>query len=174
MKTRTPSEDHLKVIEKISKRSPELVEENEHFSIYQIREYPNELTTLFTDGLSPHIYTMWRGKESGVELTLTTEKAEAKERAKDLLNALDDSLKAIREKERRPAIEYNGIYAPGYPPHLFFCEELSLTPKMSGQKKVCDRYVRWLAAIPVSDAELRIYDRSPIELISTIKNGRNP
>lgn len=138
-----------------------------------IAEYPKpELTTLVTIGASRHSPFMYRGLEEGFELTLTLSKPDTDIAAK-LAGVVLENLRLVNSGERRPIIEYNGIYAPGYAPHWLFTEQLTNTPKLSGRKRCGDRWVSFLAAIPLSDAELREYDKSVPNLIATLKrDGR--
>lgn len=93
-----------------------------------------------------------------MELTLTT--ADDEGPFVDLLDSLVSAAVDPRFADRRRIVEYNGVWAPGYPPHLIFTTQLSATPQLMVQKKVGDRYVEWLSAIPIDDAELRRYDRN--------------
>jgi len=162
-------QSYLDKVKKITKREPVLVIESGSVSVFELVDYPSGCTTLITYGISEFLYTMWRGCKSGFELTLTVTDSKTMKWSKDLINTGNESIEVSQNGTRRPQIEYNGVFAPGYAPHLFFCEELTQSPKLSGQQKVGDKYIRWLASIPISDAELRIYDRSPLDLISELK-----
>jgi hypothetical protein len=133
--------------------------------------YPEaRLVTFVTVGLSRAAFSLYRGCECGFEVTLTTE-ADKGELFDTLVTAVLEHLrlKSQRTPERRPFIEHNGVYAPGYPPHLLFTTRLSCTPKLAiERKKLGDAYVTFLAAIPLSEAELRRYDRSLPGLIDEL------
>lgn len=127
---------------------------------------PHQSTSV-TLGASRLGVSMWRGREVGFELTLTLNRAD-----EDLVGFLGataaENLRVAASRERRPPIEHNGSYAPGYPPHLLFSESLSLTPELRGRTRLGDGYVHFLAAVPIDDGELRRYDRSPPELIAEL------
>jgi hypothetical protein len=136
-------------------------------------DYPHpKLTTVITLGASEQSFSLYRGRPLGFELTMTLAK-EDPDMVDSLATAVVENLRLQAGGERRPFIEYNGIYAPGYPPHLLFTEQITATPELSGQKRVGDRYVSFLAAIPLDDQELREYDRNVPGLIEKIgSSGR--
>lgn len=135
-------------------------------------DYPSAgLTTYVTVGASRLPITMYRGLEVGFELTQTLAQPDP-DTADYLAKAVLENLRIADSDQRRPFIEYNGIYAPGYPPHLFFTEQLTCTPKLSGRKRCGDRWVSFLSAIPLGDDELREYDRNVPTLIAKLKKGR--
>ena len=142
-----------------------------HVHVAKLIDYPSTgLTTFVTAGASLLPVTMYRGLEVGFELTLTLAKP-GPDTADDLAKAVLENLRVVDAGQRRPFIEYNGIYAPGYPPHLLFTEQVTCTPKLSGRKRCGDRWVSFLAAIPLGDGELREYDRSVPTLIATLSKG---
>jgi hypothetical protein len=114
--------------------------------------------------------SIYRGRHVGFELTLTLAKEDPAV-IQMLSTAALENLRLAKAGERRPFIEYNGIYAPGYPPHLMFTDQLTCTPALSGQKRFGDRYVQFLAAIALDDRELREYDRSVPALIEQIRSA---
>lgn len=127
------------------------------------------MTTLVTSGLSDVDYSMWRGLPLGFELLLTT--------MGDVSHAAADLYAVAREHGqrkttgRRAIIEANGVWAPGYPPHMFFTDQVSATPELiHEEKKLGDRYVTFTSAIQIDDRELRLYDRNPLELIATLND----
>ncbi|MFT3685018.1 MAG: suppressor of fused domain protein [Phycisphaerales bacterium] len=82
--------------------------------IAQFDGYPSaKLVTFVTVGLSQEPVTMHRGLDAGFELTLTLAQP-ASDSAKLLAQAALENLKIVDADERRPFIEYNGVYAPGY------------------------------------------------------------
>lgn len=160
--------DIMNALTRVTQRSAQLVLDSP-IGIIAVNHYPHEgQATLVTAGLSEHLYTMWRGKNSGFELTLTLQKVEYGDWVSELCNIGLESIGLRTSKQRRPHVEYNGIYAPGYPPHFFFCQQLSQTPELVGRQKVGAQYAEWLPAIPISDTELRIYDRDVRELIRVL------
>jgi hypothetical protein len=144
-----------------------------HVQVARLDDYPSTgLTTFVTVGASLLPFSMYRGLEVGFELTLTLAKPDP-DTADDLAKATLENLRVADSGKRRPFIEYNGIYAPGYPPHLLFTEQVTCTPKLSGRKRCGDRWVSFLAAVPLGDDELREYDRSVPTLIARLKaDGR--
>ena len=136
-------------------------------------DYPSAgLTTFVTVGASVLPVSMYRGLEVGFEITLTLAQPDP-DTANGLAQAVLENLRVADSGERRPFIEYNGIYAPGYPPHLLFTEDVTCMPKLSGRKRCGERWVSFLAAIALGDVELRAYDRSVPTLIASLKkDGR--
>ena len=160
--------DIMEALQRATRRSAEVVLEKP-LVVMAVNGYPHEgETTLVTAGLSEHVYTMWRGKTSGFELALTIRGAEQNEWARELSGIAVESIRLRKTRERRPPVEYNGVYAPGYAPHSFFCQDLSQTPDLVGRQKAGSQYVEWLPAIPITDAELRIYDRNVRELVDVL------
>jgi hypothetical protein len=136
-------------------------------------DYPSAgLTTFVTVGASRVPVTTYRGLQVGFELTLTLATPDP-DTADDLAKAVLENLRVADSDQRRPFIEYNGIFAPGYPPHLLFTEQLTCTPQLSGRKRCGDRWVSFLSAIPLGDDELREYDQSVPTLIARLgKDGQ--
>jgi hypothetical protein len=160
--------DVIRELKRVSRANPQVILEKP-LAIVAVADYPGEgLTTLTTIGLSLVPHTMWRGKSCGFELTLTVPNAAANDGARDIANAAEESIRLHRSKERRPPVGYNGVWAPGFPPHYFFCEQLTQTPALAGRQRLGDGYVDWLPAIPISDAELRLHDRDVRVLMSTL------
>jgi hypothetical protein len=140
--------------------------------VAEARDYPREgMTTLVTLGNARELVTMWRGLDVGYELTLTTTTPDAMF-TDTLANAVLANLVTAAKGERRRPIEYDGVYAPGYPPHLYFTDEATCTPKLSGRKRVGSAWVHFLAAIPIDDAELRDYDRSVPKFRAKLKKNK--
>lgn len=168
-----PSVHVIAVIQKTSGASPDLVATRyAGIRLARLVGYPSpDLVTLVTVGLSNDVHTFHRGRQVGFELTLTAPPAIARDLADRLSAAAHESIRLRKSGERRPPVEYNGLYAPGYPPHLLFCSELSLTPDLEGRQRAGERYVEFLPAIPISDAELRRYDRSVRALIDELRAG---
>lgn len=175
--TKSAGNDHDAIIQlaaRASKAIPEILPTTvQGLRLLKVVGYPERaLVTLVTVGYSDFGFTMYRGRDVGFELTLTTTNAEVTELGALLAASIDVSIKAKQSRERRPPIEYNGLYSPGYPPHLFFCQELGLTPALSGRKAAGARYVEFMAAIPISDAEMRVYDRNVSELIAQLQDSK--
>lgn len=132
-------------------------------------DYPDAgMTTFVTIGCAKAPVTLWRGRDVGFELVLTTS-VSVPELAKTLASAAREHLACRRSGRRRSPVEFNGVYAPGYPPHLFFGDELSQAPALSGRRRIGKGTTKFLAAIAITDAELREYDRSVPELIARIQ-----
>jgi hypothetical protein len=167
-------EELLHFLAKVSASTPQLVSREpwgRRIRIAKCAAYPSPgLITFVTLGASDLPVSLYRGRAVGFELTLTLAK-EDPDIVDTLATAVLENLRLGATRERRPFIEYNGIYAPGYPPHLLFTSHITGTPALCGQKRVSDRYVCFLAAIPVDDRELREYDRSPPALIERIRNS---
>ena len=115
------------------------------------------LTTLVTVGFSVLPFSIWRTLPLGMELALTTSDDQGP--FVELLGSLVSAAVDPRAADRRRIVEHNGVWAPGYAPHLVFTDRVSATPQLMVQRKVGGRYVQWLSAIPIDDAELRRYDR---------------
>lgn len=174
--TKSASDDHdaiVKLVAKTAKATPEILfTKVQGLRLLKVPKYPeDDLVTLITVGYSDFGFSMYRGRDVGFELTLTTTSELATELGALLAASIDVSIKAKQSRERRPPIEYNGLYSPGYPPHLFFCQDLSLTPALSGQKTAGSKYVEFMAAIPISDAEMRAYDRNVTDLITQLRQS---
>jgi hypothetical protein len=125
-------------------------------------DYPAPgLRTHVTFGASQVGWSMWRGLSLSRELTMTLDATSDTRELVELLEAavLEDH-RIVATKERRSFLEYNGVWAPGYPPHLFFSTSFTATPDLMVQKKLGDRYVQFLSAVPIDDRELRAYERS--------------
>lgn len=140
--------------------------------VARFRDYPIEgQTTFVTLGASRLGVTMYRGLEEGFEITMTLQDV-PRSSEKEFADAVLENWRISDSNERMPFIRVNGIYAPGYPPHLLFTDQVTCTPKLSGTKKFSDRRVAFLAAIPLDDVELREYDRSVPKLISKLKRDK--
>ena len=85
--------------------------------------------------------------------------------SQELVNLITFHRKVRAEGMRRSPMEYNGAMAPGYAPHYYFCTQLTLTPDLSDQKSGGGFYVIWVPAIPITDGELRMFDRLPRSLM---------
>ncbi len=119
-----------------------------------------EMTTWVTIGMARHERSSWRGLPLGYELVLTLadRDRDAVEMVKEA--ALEDRRRGLRRVDRRPVVEHNGAWAPGHPPHLVFIDS-PLLRELMRKHKLGDRYVRFLGAVAVGDAEMRRYDRDP-------------
>lgn len=127
------------------------------------------LTTYVSMGASELAVSMYRGLDVGFELTLTVA-GEQSELVDALAGALLENWRLADTGERRRFIEANGIFAPGYPPHFLFTEDLTATPKLLGRKRVGERYASHMAAIPLDDAEARAYDRGIRAFIEQLRS----
>lgn len=162
------------VLATAARRAPESMPfgpPDDGLALLRLDDWPPGRTTWVTTGLSRRAYTTFRGLDVGWELVLTlldTTDADLVEQCLQTLRStvLEDDRRA-RERDRRPAVEANGISAPGYPPHLVLTDVV-LPPTLRGRKKVGERYVSFLAAVPVGDAELRAYDRSPAAFVGAL------
>ncbi|TGN00044.1 suppressor of fused domain protein [Leptospira dzoumogneensis] len=160
--------DYLKFLKKMTGIEAKL-ENDPPYAVISIHDFPSKsLVTLVTFGIHPYIYTMWRGKKSGFELTITIPEKNKEDFVKLIRDIVVSNIDIASHESRRPSVEYNGVYAPGYPPHFFFCEQLSQSPKLAGQLKVSNSYIRFLPAIPINDRELRLFDKSPTLLIEEL------
>ena len=130
------------------------------YGLARLEDYPRGgLTTVMTFGAARQPFSMWRGLPLGMDLVLTlagdiTEVAEMLKAA-----VLEGHRRSLSKDDRRRLVEANGVWAPGYPPHLLFTDVVSATPDLMVQKKFGERYVSFLSAIPIDDLELREYDR---------------
>lgn len=163
------------LLEALTGASPPLARQGRAKSAIEIATcagYPRAgLTTLVTIGNARAPFSMYRGVDVGFELTLSVPDAEVPDLLPSLAAAVRENLQR-HARERRPFIESNGMYAPGYPPHFFFAASLSATPALAGRKRIGASYVHFLAAIPIDDAELRIYDRDVGALIRQLRKTR--
>jgi len=133
--------------------------------------YPNtDARTHVTVGLARHPFSLHRRRPVGYELAASVP-ADAPSFAPVLAGAVLENLRLVRSRERRPFIEANGVYAPGYPPHLLFTTEVTATPAFAGRHLFSDRYVYFLSTVPLDDAELRLYDRDVRALLTQLNAG---
>ncbi len=143
----------------------------ERYSLSSYADYPaSGLTTIVTIGVARHPFSMWRGRPLGFELVLTLA-GDISEAAEVLKSAVLENHRRVVNQERRRVIEVNGVWAPGYAPHLLFTTAASATPNLMVTKKVGDRYVEFLSAVPIDDRELREYDRDIPRLIAGLAEG---
>ena len=143
----------------------------EQVKVANFAGYPSkDVTTFVTAGASRWPVSMWRGLQVGFELTLTLAEPDP-HTAEALATAVIENLKLADSRQRRPFIEANGIYAPGYAPHLMFTSEVSFIPKLTGRKRCGDGYVQFLSAVPLGDSELREYDRGVRVFLDKLKAG---
>lgn len=135
--------------------------------------YPEaRLTTTVSAGLAAFGGSMWRGAMLGYELLICVETGSVD--AVKLLSAVvhEEGTRAS-SRERRRVVEANGIYAPGYPPHVLFADIVALTPELLVRRKLASQYVQFLHAVPIDDVELRQYDRNiPAFVHDLAKSGR--
>jgi len=163
----------MEALQRATKRIAHVVLEKP-VAVMAVEDYPRDgQTTFVTAGLSEHEHTMWRGMPCGFELTLTIAGDEQRQWARVLSGIAAEHVRLLGTGERRPPVECNGVFAPGYPPHFLFCEELSQTPDLVGRQKAGSHYVDWLPTIPISDAELRVYDRSVTALLKALSRKKN-
>lgn len=125
--------------------------------------------TWVTCGASATRTSMWRGLPVGNELVLTleSESAGAVDLVADMCNVTLEDRKLAVTGERRLSVRANGVWAPGFPPHLVFVKPL--VSLFEGRKKFGDRYVSFYSTVPIDEAELRAYDRDPAAFISSLK-----
>lgn len=124
-------------------------------------DYPAPgMLTHVTFGTSQVPWSMWRGLSLSRELTMTLD---AKSASRELVAMLEAAVledhRLVATKERRRFLEVHGVWAPGYPPHLLFSTSLTATPELMVRKKLGNRYVQFLTAVPIDDRELRAYER---------------
>jgi hypothetical protein len=160
-------------LSRLAGRPVELTEfrpKSHHAAIGRLEGYPNlGMTTLVTFGASPRMRSMWRGLPLHYELVLIFEDGNSLEleMAESLRAVVHEEQRRAREKDRRPVIEPNGVWAPGYAPHLIFSSSF-VHPDLKTRKKFGSRYVSFLAAAPIDDRELRMYDRSPADFVAAL------
>ena len=166
--------EQVRLVEKLIGRVPELRPFGPKSAGYALGfydDYPDAgLRTTVTFGLAQQGGSMWRGLTLGTELAMTIEGDSAA--ADEMIQAavLEDRQR-LTTKERRRIIEANGVFAPGYPPHLLFTNQASAAPELLLRtKKAGDRYFNLMAAIPIDDIELRRYDRSVPDLIADLQD----
>ena len=134
----------------------------------ELAGYPHSgATTWVTVGMARHQRSTWRGLPLGFELVLTLADRDADVVGMLEEAALEDRRRGLGQVDRRPMVEQNGAWAPGHPPHLVFMDP-SAVPDLTGKHKLGDRYVRFLAAVPVGDGEMRLYDRDPAALVRSL------
>ena len=161
-------------LSRLAGRPVELTEfrpKSHHAAIGRLEGYPAVgRTTLVTFGASPQMRSMWRRLPLHYELVLIVEDDDSLERemVESLRAVVREEQRRAREKDRRPVIEPNGVWAPGHAPHLIFSSRF-VDPGFEARKKFGSRYVSFLAAAPIDDRELRMYDRSPSHFIATLK-----
>ncbi len=169
---RTALEDFLR---KATGRDAELREfgpASSGYAIGRIDDYPaSGLTTAVTSGVARQAVSMWRGLPLGHELVLTMDGDPADVLAMVEAAVLENHGRRSRAVDRRPFVAANGVWAPGYAPHLVFTDEASATPELMVQKRLGDRYVAFLSVVPIDDRELREYDRNPAAFIAQLAAG---
>ena len=161
----------IKFVEKATGRKVERVSHGREPGLLKITDFPEQGQIFFTSlGLSDCGNSLWRGKPMGLELSMTVTSALAKDLSRDFDRLIHEHIlfSSGRGAARRPPVGYRYVFAPGYEPHFFFCSELNPVPALGKRKKVGDRYVEFLPAIPISDVELREYDRSVPELVEAL------
>ncbi len=85
----------------------------------ELRDYPKPtVSTWVTIGLAEQERSLWRGLPLGHELVLTL--AESDDDVVDMVKSV--VVEDRRDRGRRAFIEHNGVWAPGYPPHLVFLD----------------------------------------------------
>ncbi len=141
------------------------------YSLGSYADYPaSGLTTIVTFGVGRQPVSIWRGLPLGFELVLTLT-GDISEGAEVLKSAVLENHRRLADQERRRVIEVNGVWAPGYAPHLLFTTAASATPNLMVTKKFGDRYVDFLSAVPIDDRELREYDRDIPRFIAGLAEG---
>jgi hypothetical protein len=163
----------LRYLAKVTSSQPQILERESwggRVRLAKCEDYPRSgLTTFMTLGASELCVSLYRGRTVGFELTMTLAK-EDPGIVDTLATTVVENLRLATSKERRPFIEYNGIYAMGYPPHFLFTEQITITPSFSGRNRVGQNYISFLAAIPLDDREVREYDRSVPALIEKLRS----
>ena len=142
------------------------------YGLGHLVDYPAAgLTTVVTFGAARQPSSMWRGLPLGAEAVLTL--AGDVTEVADMLRAavLEGHRRTLDKADRRPVMEANGVWAPGYPPHLLFTSAVSATPELMVKKKLGDQYVSFLSAVPIDDRELRQYDRDVNGLLGSLAAG---
>lgn len=139
-------------------------------ALLQIQHFPSETTTtVVTCGASPRACSMWRRLPVHYELVLVVD--DTMNLAGELVESLGDLVREehrrVNDRDRRSVIEANGVSAPGYPPHLLLSSQ-HVSPIFEKRAKLEDRYLSFFSAVPIDDPELRAYDRSPVELVSSL------
>jgi hypothetical protein len=159
--------EFTKLIEKKTKIKP-IVKIRKKYAVLELVNYPIRFTNTFLSyGLSDEPFTMWRGLPCGFEVILVVDNSLETE---DYFRDISSIIRANQKKtNRRKVVENNGIYAPGYAPHYFFCEAFFQTPKLKGKFKLGDGFFEFISAIPINDLELRMYDKNPLELIQKLR-----
>lgn len=134
----------------------------------ELADYPHAgARTWVTVGMARHQRSSWRGAPLGYELVLTLAAPDAEVVGMLEQAALEARRRGLGQVDRRSMIEQNGAWGPGYPPHLVFTDP-SVVPELMGKHKLGDRYVRFLAAVPVDDREMRLYDQDPAGFIRSL------
>lgn len=138
-----------------------------------LQGYPSQpLTTYVTLGAASLPVSLYRRLKVGHELTLTVGSHDI-DWPEVLGKTVLENLRAAERGERRPFIEANGVYAPGYPPHLLFTDQIRPVPLLSGRQRLGDMLISFFAAIPLGDSELRAYDHDVRGLIAMLgSDGR--
>jgi hypothetical protein len=142
------------------------------YAMGRIDDYPaSGQTTALTSGVARQAVSRWRGLPLGHELVLTMDGDVAEVLAMVEAAVLENHSRRSDAVDRRPFVAANGVWAPGYAPHLVFTDEASATPELMVQKKLGDRYVSFLSVVPIDDRELREYDRNPGAFIAQLAAG---
>jgi hypothetical protein len=143
------------------------------FKVASFDDYPVAgARTHVTFGVSRLPFSSYRGLDMGFELVLSAPADQAAPLLETLATAIVENVRRARTRERRPFIEANGIFAPGYPPHFVFTSHVSATPAITAikeQHRFGDRYVVFLSAIPIDDTELRAYEKSVPQFLQQLR-----
>lgn len=137
----------------------------------ELSDYPSKgVTTTVSAGLASFGRSMWRALPLGYEIVTCVETGALD--AAELLGAvIQEEYRRSSSGDRRRLVEANGVFAPGYPPHLLFTEVVALTPGLLARKKLGDQYVQFLQGVPIDDAELRRYDRDIPAFVQTLASS---
>ena len=139
-------------------------------ALLQIQHFPTDTSnTVVTCGASPRARSVWRRLPVHYELVLVVDETMnlAGELVKSLGDLVREEHRRANDRDRRSVIEANGVWAPGYPPHLLLSSR-HVSPIFEKRVKLEDRYVSLFSAVPIDDTELRAYDRSRADLVSSL------
>lgn len=138
---------------------------------FHVFDDPSGSSLIVSDGLAAVSPRLNRGKPAGFELTCHVPTSEVPAHVEGLAGAIETQRHARTTGERRPPIEFNGAFAAGYPPHYVFSTDL-VPAVLAGNHLIAGRYVEFIAAHPIDDAQLRAYDSGPAAFIRALVAAR--
>jgi hypothetical protein len=169
--------DIVDLVSRVYGRPPRIVATSS-IQLLHLEDYPLAgRTTIVTNGLAVIGGPPFRRRVIAQEL-ITTIVGSTDIVEQRLVAAIDDECAAHRRGDgylrvistTHRGIMYNGVFEAASAPHLLFATDLSQTPALAKRTRVGDGYIEFLPAVPITQRELSVYDRSPPGLIAYLRN----